>query len=368
MTAREMLLGSRFTLTGEMDDGSLTFYGRASHWTFDGRNRHLSLNGGVTTGMLGTDYAQDDWLAGLAVMRSEATGNYDDHHAGGKLVTSLTAAVPYTSWRISEGMQLWGALGHGTGRVTLKPGKRYSADLDWRMAAAGLRGDLLKTSQKDLALVTDALWTETVSDRTQILAASEASVTQLRVGLEGRWRFVLEDGSRLTPMLELGARHDGGDAETGYGAELGGGVTWAAPARGLLLDLSARVLLAHDDRDIKDWGGSGSVSWDPAPETKRGPSLALSYDQGTEGDALSDLLENRGGTGSRWTMEGAWGFPISGTRFIGSPHLGLVKDAYMLGWRLALETSPDFAFGIHATRRESAELEHIVGVALDVRW
>ncbi len=365
MTGRELLLGSRFTLTGERDGGSLAFWGRASRWGFEGRERRLSLDGAVTTGLLGADYARDDWLAGLALMRSQATGAHAGGAGDGKVAAQLTAAVPYASWRVSERMQLWGALGHGAGRV--KPARGYSADTDWSMAAAGLRGDLLP----ELALVTDALWTETASDGTRGFGASEADVTRLRLGLEGRRRFLLKDGSRLTPQLELGARHDGGDAETGFGVELGGGVTWTASA--LSLDLSGRALLAHDDRDLEDRGMSASVSWDPAPETKRGPSPALGYDQGAEGglDALfrpdsgSETLAAR--SEAEWRMEAAWGLPLSDHRFTGSPHLGLATDAWTLGWRLEPETS-DLAFGLHVTRRESAEPEHIVGVALDVRW
>ncbi len=369
MTGREMLLGSRFTLTGERDGGSLAFWGRASRWGFEGRERHLSLDGAVTTGLLGADYARDDWLAGLALMRSQATGAHAGGAGDGKVAAQLTAAVPYAALRVSERLQLWGALGHGAGRVVLKParGGRYGADTDWSMAAAGLRGDLLP----ELALVTDALWTETSSDGTRGFGASEADVTRLRLGLEGRRRFLLKDGSRLTPQLELGARHDGGDAETGFGVELGGGVTWTASA--LSLDLSGRALLAHDDRDLEDRGMSASVSWDPAPETKRGPSPALGYDQGAEGglDALfrpdsgSETLAAR--SEAEWRMEAAWGLPLSDHRFTGSPHLGLATDAWTLGWRLEPETS-DLAFGLHVTRRESAEPEHIVGVALDVRW
>ncbi len=365
MTGREMLLGSRFTLTGERDGGSLAFWGRASRGAFEGRERRLSLDGAVTTGLLGADYARDDWLAGLALMRSRATGAHAGGAGDGKVAAQLTAAVPYASWRVSERMRLWGAFGHGAGDVEVGD---YGADLDWSMAAAGLRGDLLP----ELALVTDALWTETSSDGTRGFGASEADVTRLRLGLEGRRRFLLKDGSRLTPQLELGARHDGGDAETGFGVELGGGVTWTASA--LSLDLSGRALLAHDDRDLEDRGMSASVSWDPAPETKRGPSLALGYDQGTEGglDALfrpliqaSDTLAAR--SEAEWRMEAAWGFPLSDHRFTGSPHLGLATDAWTLGWRLEPETTA-LAFGLHVTRRESAEPEHIVGMALDVRW
>ncbi|MDE0039549.1 MAG: hypothetical protein OXU77_18630, partial [Gammaproteobacteria bacterium] len=36
--------------------------------------------------------------------------------------------------------------------------------------------------------------------------------------------------------------HDGGDAETGFGVDLGGGIEWSDPKRGISLDISGRTL------------------------------------------------------------------------------------------------------------------------------
>ncbi len=109
---------------------------------------------------------------------------------------------------------LWGAA--GAGEVSLAPaaGGIHAAATSWRMAAAGLRGDLLGGGAGPaLAVVSDALWTRTASD---------SGASRLRLGLEGRWELPVPGGGRLTPSLEAGARRDGGDAETGLGVELGG--------------------------------------------------------------------------------------------------------------------------------------------------
>ena len=63
--------------------------------------------------------------------------------------------------------------------------------------------------------------------------AAEAEVTRLRLGLEGTWRGLEAGGGELVPRLEVGLRHDGGDAETGFGLDLGGGLSWSHPASGL---------------------------------------------------------------------------------------------------------------------------------------
>ena len=423
MTGLEVLLGSSFTATGEKDatGGSLAFWGRAAQSSFDGREGTFSLDGEATTAMLGADYARGNWLAGMALMQSSGEGGYADRESGpqhcpdagegmgadmmahlcggavregdGAVEASLTAAVPYVAIQASERLKLWGAAGHGTGEVTLKPelGGSLTSDITWTMASAGLRGDVIappKTgSGPALAATSDALLARTSSDRTHELAASDSDVTRLRLGLEGSWRIATEGGGHLTPKLEIGARQDGGDAETGAGLEVGGGLAWIDPALGLSLDLSGRTLVAHGSDDLEDRGLAAAFAWDPDPATERGPSLTLNQDWGVQAtgglDALfrADPLEDRTGGGettARWQAEAAWGFPAFSGRFTGSPHVGLglatgARD-YSVGWRLTPVRStgqaPDLSFGVRATRRESewAPLQHTVGFEVIARW
>ena len=420
MTGLEALLGSSFTATGEKDGmgGSLAFWGRAAQSSFDGREGTFSLDGEATSAMLGADYARGKWLVGMALMRSSGEGGYADNGTGpqhcpdvgegmdpatmahlcggavregdGEVEASLTAAVPYAAIQASEHLKLWGALGHGTGEVTLKPevGGSLSSDIAWTMAAAGVRNDLVSLSREGsglaLALTSDALWARTSSEKTHELAASDSDVTRLRLGLEGSWRIATEGGGSLTPKLEIGARHDGGDAETGFGVELGGGLAWVDPTLGLSLDLSGRTLVAHGSDDLEDRGFAASLAFDPDPATARGPSLTLTQDWGgaAQGglDALfaSDPLADRTGGGeatARWTAEAAYGFPAFSGRFTGSPHVGLglatgARD-YSLGWRLTpAANAPDISFGVKGMRRESgwAEPEHTLGLETTLRW
>ena len=420
MTAREALLGSSFTATGEKDGtgGSLAFWGRAAQSSFDGQEGTFSLDGEATTAMLGADYARGNWLLGMALMQSSGEGGYRDTDPGenvcdrpdmadmdpetkkvvcngavraghGEVEATLTAAVPYAALQASERMKLWGALGHGTGEVTLRPdpgGRPLSSDISWTMAAMGLRGDVVapQGSGPALAVTSDALWARTGSDKTHELAASDSDVTRLRLGLEGSWKVALEGNGSVTPKLEIGARHDGGDAETGFGVELGGGLAWVDPVLGLSLDLSGRTLVAHGSDDLEDRGFAASLAFDPDPATKRGPSLTLAQDWGGQAkgglDALftPETLDRRGGSGAataRWQAEAAYGFRAFSGRFTGSPHmrLGLATGArdYSLGWRLTpARNAPDVSFGIRATRRENdaAAPEHAVGLEINARW
>ena len=413
MTARDALLGSSFSLTGQKDGagGSLAFWGRASQASFDGAARgdgtDIRLDGTVTTGMLGADYARGNWLVGLALTQSSSEGSYaaiggdpcpdtdgdlcdGAVRAGdGDVEASLTAAIPYAALKVSERLKLWGAAGYGTGEVTLKTMEEsYKADATWTMAAAGVRGDLLEAPKEGsgpaLALTSDALWARTSSDKTRDLAATDSDATRLRLGLEGSYRVALDGDAHFVPKLEIGARHDGGDAETGFGVEIGGGTAWVDPGLGLSLDVSGRTLLAHENDDLKDRGMSASLAFDPAPATGRGPSFSLRQDFGGQAQGGLDALfapaplEDRTGSEatSRWAMEAAWGFPAFGGRFTGSPHVGLglstgARD-YSIGWRLAPEaaTAPDLSFGLRATCRESdtQAAEHTVGFEITARW
>ena len=417
MSLRDFMLSSSFTATGAVDmtGGSMAFWGRASEGSFDGREGRVSLSGDTMTALLGADYARGPWLLGMALAESEGKSSYADtgtsppdaaafgvptgvpggldalsvQAGSGEVEGRLTAVIPYLALEASEHVRLWSAMGQGSGTVTVTPalGGRHEAATSWTMMAAGLRGDLLAPGGHTgpaLALTSDALWVRTSSEKTRDLAASESDVSRLRLGLEGSWAAALGGDASLTPKLELGARHDGGDAETGFGVEVGTGLAWVDPKLGLTFDLSARTLLTHDAEGREDRGVAAQLAFDPDQASARGLSLGLTQDWGGQAagglDALfSDApLEDRTGSGmaeSRWVAEAAYGLPVFGGRFTGSPHMGLglatgARD-YTLGWRLTPAAgAPAVSFGVQATRRESDGTvpEHTVGFEINARW
>ncbi len=415
MDARDALLASGFTLTtGSGDGGSTAFWGRAARSGFDGHDGTFSLDGEATTVTLGADHARGRWLAGLALLRSSGDGSYRDDGTGsrdvsrtcaetdpearavpcdgavregdGTVEATLSAAVPYAALQASERIGLWGALGTGTGEVTLRPetGGALSSDLSWSMAAAGLRGELLDGtghgSGPTLAVVSDALWTRTRSERTHELAASGSVTSRLRLGLEGGWTVALGNGGSLSPRLEAGLRHDGGDAETGFGIDLGGGIAWTDPGRGLSLGLSGRTLVAHEDGGFRDRGLALDVAWDPRPETGRGWSASLSRSLGgSSSGGVAALLgpeafpDASPGGGGAWSAEVAHGTAL-GAGMVASPYgrvggtLG-AKDEVRLGWR----AGPDAPHAEDATLDLWAEPVtgdggRAVGAGLEWRW
>ena len=84
----------------------------------------------------------------------------------------------------------------------------------------------------------------------------------------------LPEGARVSGLVELGARLDGGDAERGLGAEAGATLHYTHTGTGLGLAGRGRVLLVHEDRDVREWGASAALTWAP-PEHRPGPAVSV---------------------------------------------------------------------------------------------
>ena len=426
LTPRDFLTGSSFALTAKAGDGRgaghASLWGRGAIGSFDGREGSLTVDGEVTTGLIGADWASDPgsksgagpgsgrWTAGLAIGHSTGTGGYRrggecDANCGGRIEATLTGLYPYAGMDLTERLSVWAAAGYGAGEVTVTPeGKAgMTADLTMAMGAAGLRSAVLRPEAGDglsLAVKGDARFTRTSSDATSGMAASEADVWLVRAGVEGSRRFALPgsgsgtgDGATLSPIFELALRLDGGDAETGFGADLGGGLAFADPASGLSLDLKGRVLLAHAAKGFREWGASGAFAWNPRPTTDRGLALTLRQSWGASpAGGMNALLsretlagfaanDNPGKFEASSRLEGeiGYGLPMFGGAFTGTPNIGFglsgggARD-WRLGWRLtsAAPGDPGFEIGLDAARREPANddgpPEHEVTLRAAIRF
>ncbi len=124
--------------------------------------------------------------------------------ADGAVSSTLTGVWPWVSYAPDERLSAWGIAGYGDGSLTLDPedmdGARTGVirtGLDLWLAGAGLRGVALDRGKDGLTLSvkTDAMIVRTGSDATSgtggNLAAAEAEVTRLRLGLEGSRPFRL---------------------------------------------------------------------------------------------------------------------------------------------------------------------------------
>ena len=308
-TAHDLLSRTSFTVTGEAGRGGyVSLWGRGAVTRFDGREDELTLDGEVASAMVGVDWAREDWTAGLIVSRSDAEGGYAGHSKG-RVEATVTGLYPWGRLALTDRVDAWGAAGYGTGELAVTPrkpgtdedGATVRTDLDLRMAAAGLRGVLVDGGADGLSLAgkTDVLVVQTASDAARgpdggSLAAASATVTRLRLGLEAERPLQLGDGGTLTPSVEIGIRRDGGDAETGFGVDIGGGIAWSLPAHDLELELRGRGLLTHEAEGFRERRFSGSLAWDPTPSTSHGPALTLTQTVGGAASGGADALLARG--------------------------------------------------------------------------
>ena len=345
MTGRELLLGSAFQLeaAGEDGDRSWSAWGRFATSGFDGEEAGASLSGDVTTGFLGADLSVERWLAGLALGVSEGEGAFDDGAGGarGTVQSSLASVYPYARLSVGDGTDVWGLAGIGSGDLTLRVGEEVTeTGLSMRMGALGVRSELVPGAQTGafaLALKSDALWVRTDSDAARTstggkLEAASGGASRLRAALEGSRSFAVGLEATFTPTVELGLRHDGGDAETGTGVEVGVGLQYADPARGLTIGGSVRGLLAHSDDGYEEWGASGSIRLDPGT-TGRGLSLSITPVWGAASGGVETLWSARTASGlvsdggfegaARLEAEMGYGFALAENAGVLTPYMGL---------------------------------------------
>ena len=394
LTGWELLLGSSFHLTtsgGEAGGPALAAWGRVTVGGFDAQapadNGTMRLDGEVTTGILGADAQWERWLAGVALSVSEGKGTFDQPGVdSGTVESTLTSVNPYVRYEASDRLTAWGLLGYGTGDMTIRGNSPVRTDLMMRLGAVGARGVLLEAGEDggiDLALRGDAFLVQMESEAAENSVETKADASRLRLVLEAGRSFALGEGAVLAPALELGLRHDGGDAETGTGVEVGGRIRYADAGSGLTVEANARTLVAHEDSGYREWGAGGSVRLGP-DASGRGLSLALAPVWGTPSSGVDRLWSARDAAGlapggefeaeRRLEGEVGYGFGAFGGRGVVTPYAGFgLAEAGDRTWRAGARWSlaSHLAMSLDATRREPANddaPEHAGQFRLILRW
>ena len=277
--ARDLFTSSAFSLTvGNAEEGGGGFgavWGRGAVTHFGGQDGALSLDGEVATGMVGIDWIARRWRTGLALAMSRGSGGYSAAVHSGEIESKLTGLFPWVGYDVTDRVSVWATAGYGAGVLTLTPENEaaLTAELAMSMVAAGARSELLTLRRLGgvmLALETDTRLTRTTTGAIAGLEATEASVWQRRLGLEGSRPLALGGRLSLRPSVEVGLRYDGGDAETGAGMDVGAGFGFADSGTGLAVDVHVRTLLVHEAEGFSERGVAFSVSYDPTPSTPLG--------------------------------------------------------------------------------------------------
>ena len=397
MTGRELLLGSSFRLGAGGEDGApaWTAWGRFATSSFDGEEAGMSLSGDVTTGFLGADMAHDSWLAGLAVGVSEGEGSFDDGagDGGGTVESSLTSVFPYARFGLGDGVDIWGLVGVGSGDLKLTVGEEeFRTDLSMQMGALGLRGEVVPAEEAgdiELAVKTDVMWVRTESDAARSsmggnLEAASGDASRVRVALEGSRALAAGAGAMFTPTVELGLRHDAGDAETGTGVEVAAGLRYEDPGLGLTVEGNVRGLLTHSDEGYEEWGASGSVRLDPGV-SGRGVSLSIGPVWGAASGGVDQLwaagspaglaVDGASEAEARLQAELGYGLRPPVGRGVLTPYAGLsaAGDGDGRTYRIGARWNAEHAFGLvlegsHGDADGDASAATTATLSVSYRW
>ena len=381
ITAEDIRLRSAFHLSsgGDGTHGggpAFTAWGRVATGGFEAEEDDVAMDGDVTTGLVGFDAEWERALAGVMLSQSSGDGSYrldpakgDD---AGTVESSLTGVYPYARVDLNRQVSAWALAGVGSGELTLRQTgeKAMPTDISMRMGAVGVKGKVLDgTGASGVALnvKSDAMWVGTKSADTSELAPTEGDVTRLRFIVEGERGFDMGGGSTFTPSAEVGLRHDGGDAETGTGVEVGAGLRYTVGA--VTIEAQARTLLVHEASGYEDWGASGAIRVTP-DASGRGLTLSIAPVWGRTGSAAERLWSARdaralGGDSefeadSRIALDAGYGFGLAHRRGVLTPYAGLtLGDAGNRTVRTGTrwQVSPDTTFGLEATRQASDTAE-----------
>ena len=249
MTMDELLTSSDFTFnTGTNAVGAnFGFWGRGVRSGFSGADNALNLDGDVLTILLGADYQQDAWHAGFTISQSVGEGDTTDEIGTVDIEGRLFGVYPYLGYQATDQLSFWGMAGYATGDYELHlldalydPDESIHAGLSMTMLAFGARGELVSRREAvglELAYVTDGLLVRTRSGPLPWFGSSEGDATRFRLGLESSWKMALVSGAMFAPTFGIDLRHDGGDAETGFGLDINGGIVFTNVANTLTLEL-----------------------------------------------------------------------------------------------------------------------------------
>ena len=314
LTGDDLLRGSHFLLAldaGQADGAADEAGGTGVRWTvwgsgdlqsFDGEpERGASYDGDLRAGHVGVDVGGERWLAGAVMSRS--AGRADYRFSGvttgsGRVATTLTSVQPYLRWTPRRGTAVWTILGAGGGSVENVRAhvgdRREQSALSMRLGVVGGRQTLASVGRVELGLRGEVgvLRLDTGGGE-EVIDGLGATVRRYRVGVETSHTTEWARGTTLTPFAVVGARHDGGDGQTGSGLELEGGIRLADARTGVGLEARGRMLTLRTTGHYRERGMSVTALWTPGGTDDRGLSVAVTPRWGAAAGGADALWRER---------------------------------------------------------------------------
>ena len=273
VSVREIVSDSAFALSFGVPEeaGSGTrdrwmVWGRTGWSEFSGRPQgELSAQGKVFSGYVGFDTrVRDDLVLGMALSHSEGDMSYERSGAGGTVDARLTSVLPYGRWTAGGGLSVWGLAGAGWGEVELVDDLGATrTGMGMELLALGWRQELGAWREVEWALKGDGFVVEMDSEAAWMLPATKAGAQRLRLMLESGMEWPVAEHGRLRTQVEFGGRWDGGDAQRGYGSEVGGSLEYVDSRTGVGIEGRGRYVLGHESQGFREWGASLGVRVDP---------------------------------------------------------------------------------------------------------
>ena len=337
-------------------------------WDGDLFSAHLGIDG----------HLSESVLIGLAVSWSKGSFEFDDPR--NNTDSRLVALSPYLGWNSGDGAGLWATVGHGRGEIEPKSQMNEKQDLTMALVAAGGNRRIGAGSVWELDIRGEVSAAQLETEASGSFAAMTADVRRLRLALEAGSLIRRDSGAQLTRSVALGIRHDGGDGDTGLGAELDGGLGWSFPVSGVTLRATGHVLLEHEG-DLREWGAGGLIHYAPAQQKGRGLSLRMQPSWGQAESTPGQLWEHRvaelesaddDAPEARLVTDVGWGLPALSGRGLITPYSGLElsedgSPVYRLGSRVGIGSV--FHIDLAGDRtKKGGRPEHGIDLHLRMQW
>ncbi len=394
---RDLLSGSRFVLPLSDDGGggglrSASLWASGDYRNLSGEDGDIEFDGNLHGAQIGVDaMVRNNLLAGVALSWSEGELEYDTGIGGasgqGDYEVDVISLHPYLGGRSGQ-LDWWATLGHGNGELVVTPNAGQAASNDMSMTTLGAGGGGLLWSRAEdgaqVLLKGEFLFTWMDVEKSARVDSLSVNTSLARLALAAsRTRSLAGGGQRVVvPSLSLGVRQDGGDGNTGVGAEIGGSVSYENAESGVRASVSAHSLFGRSD--YEEWGIQALVHLSPGADGQ-GMSFEMSPGYGNGGASVGDTGRiwshglrgdatpaNRDASG-RLEMRLGYGLSAPGGRDgLLTPWSGLTLHETGKLYRLGLnwDTNHQFTLRLSGERRENenADTDHAVLLRGEARF
>ena len=244
----------------------------------------------------------------------------------------------------------------------------------------GGSGGLLERGVSTVRLKGEVMHSTMEVDASDHIEGLEVDATRVRMTVEAGQTHTLADGGVFEPSLEVGVRHDGGDGETGNGAEVGGRLSYRHRSGRITAEGRVRALVAGYDGAHEEWGIEGHIGVSPGAGG-RGLSLSVRPGYGDSGEGgieqlwrqgVSDDGDSRAGDdGARLETRLGYGLFLPGYTGVFTPYTGMTvgaTDGYRIGVNWKADSRIDL--DLVGERREpgAGPAEHALVLRGEVRF